>query len=113
MSDNVYGEKTLTSYLNRAAFAQPAPGAFGNLTRNSIQGPGAWKADLAVSRLFSWANGQHVEIRIEAFNLFNTFNWGDPIVDPEFGQLRADSVDGGRSPHSAVRDQVWILGGLG
>ena len=40
ISDDVYGEKTLTSYLNRAAFEQPAPGAFGNHELNSIRGPG-------------------------------------------------------------------------
>src|SRR4030095_11732868 len=46
VSDDVYGKKTLSSYLNRAAFAQPAPGTFGNLKRNSIEGPRGWKTDL-------------------------------------------------------------------
>jgi len=96
VSDNVYGDKTLLSYLNRAAFANPAPGTFGNHPRNSIQGPSAWKTDLAVSRLFSWANGQHVEIRLEAFNLFNTFNWGNPTLtlsSGNFGRIQSTAGD--------------------
>src|SRR5439155_2980866 len=65
VSDDVYGKKTLSSYLNRAAFAQPAPGTFGNLKRNSIQGPGGWKTDLAVSRLFAFGVAQKIEARLE------------------------------------------------
>ena len=78
ISDDVYGEKTLTSYLNRAAFAQPANGTFGTHERNSITGPGFWKIDLALSRLVSFASTQNVELRLEVFNLLNTFNWGLP-----------------------------------
>jgi hypothetical protein len=96
VSDDVYGEKTLNSYLNRAAFAPPAPGAFGNFVRNSISGPGFWKADLAVSRLFSLRAARQVEVRMEAFNLFNTFNWGDPIVNwgaGNFGRIQTMAGD--------------------
>jgi hypothetical protein len=51
ISNDVYGPKTLESYLNRAAFTQPAPGTFGNHERNSLEGPRFWKIDLAVTRL--------------------------------------------------------------
>jgi hypothetical protein len=96
ISDDVYGEKTLNSYLNRAAFAQPAPGTFGNHERNSIKGPGAWKADLGVSRLFSWGTAQKVEVRLETFNLFNTFNWGNPTTNlsaGNFGRIQTAAGD--------------------
>ena len=96
VSGEVYGQKTLDNYLNRTAFAQPAPGAFGNLVRNSFKGPGFWKADLALSRLFSWSGDQKVELRIETFNLFNTFNWGNPIVllnSGNFGRIQTMAGD--------------------
>ena len=96
VSDDVYGEKTLNSYLNRAAFAVPDPGAFGNHRRNSISGPGFWKVDLAVSRLFSFATAQRLELRWEAFNLFNNFNWGNPVTTfnaANFGRIQTMAGD--------------------
>ena len=77
VSDDVYGAKTLNSYLNRDAFAQPAAGAFGNHERNSIKGPAFWTVDLALSRLISFGT-RNIELRAEAFNLLNHFNWGNP-----------------------------------
>jgi hypothetical protein len=78
ISNDVYGDKTLDNYLNRAAFAQPAPGELGNHERNSLTGPGFWKIDLAVSRLVPLASTQNLELRVEVFNLLNNFNWGNP-----------------------------------
>jgi hypothetical protein len=96
VSDDVYGAKRLDSYLNRAAFAQPAPGTFGNIPRNSIRGPAFWKADLALSRLFSVGATQKLEARLEAFNLFNTFNWGNPTTNlssGNFGRIQSMAGD--------------------
>ena len=96
VSGDVYGAKTLTSYLNRAAFGQPAPGTFGNHERNSIRGPGFWKIDLAISRLFAFARSQNVEVRLEAFNLLNNFNWGNPNVNFSsglFGRIQSTAGD--------------------
>jgi hypothetical protein len=81
VSDDFYGEKTLTSWFNRAAFAQPAPGTLGNLERNAAVGPGYWNVDLALSRLVSVGGTQRLELRLESFNLFNRFNWGDPVTN--------------------------------
>src|SRR5205814_1491421 len=96
VSDDVYGAKTLNSYLNRAAFAQPAPGTFGNLERNSIKGPGFWKVDLAVSRLFSFGAARNLEARVETFNLLNNFNWGNPVTNfasGTFGRILSAAGD--------------------
>jgi len=94
ISDDVYGEKTLARFLNRAAFAEPAPGAFGNHVRNSIRGPNFWKVDVALSRLLAFGAAQTLEFRIEAFNLFNTFNWGLPntnFVSGNFGRIQTQT----------------------
>ncbi len=96
ISDDVYGDKTLNNYLNRAAFAQPANGAFGNHERNSVKGPGFWKIDLAVSRLVPIASTQNIELRVEIFNLTNNFNWGNPNLNfsaGTFGRITTQAGD--------------------
>jgi len=89
--DDPYGDGTVTRYLNAAAFAQPDPGTLGNYQRNSIRGPGFWTVDLAVSRVVPFAT-HRLELRVEAFNLFNTFNWANPVTNfnaGTFGQITA------------------------
>ena len=91
VSDDTYG-KTLTSYLNRTAFAQPAPGTLGNYVRNSLTGPAFWTIDVALSRLLSLSQSQTLELRAEAFNLLNQFNWGNPVTNfgaGTFGRIRS------------------------
>ena len=96
IGDDVYGAKTLNSYLNRAAFEQPASGTFGNFVRNSLTGPAFWKIDLAVSRLIPLSGTQNVELRLEAFNVTNHFNWGQPVTNllsSTFGRILSMSGD--------------------
>jgi hypothetical protein len=51
--------------------------------------------DLAVSRLFTWGTAQNVEVRLESFNLFNTFNWGQPNANFRSGTFgRITTMDG-------------------
>jgi hypothetical protein len=79
--DDPYGDKkTPNTWLNPAAFAQPAPGTLGNFQRNSVRAPGYWAVDLALSRLVPIGMGRTLELRLETFNLFDTFNWGPPTL---------------------------------
>jgi hypothetical protein len=61
-------------YLNPAAFAQPAPGTFGNLGRNVLVGPGFADVDFAVVKNTSITERLNSEFRVEMFNLFNRAN---------------------------------------
>jgi hypothetical protein len=95
VSDDVYGD-TLAAYLTRAAFAQPASGTFGNYERNSLRGPAFWTVDMALSRLIAFGATQSVELRIEAFNLLNNFNWGNPGTNLNagtFGRITTNTGD--------------------
>jgi hypothetical protein len=100
VSDDIYGAgkdasdlepgQQINDYLNRTAFALPAAGAVGNATRNIAVGPKYWQVDLAISKLVSSVGTQRLELRLETFNLFNTFNWGNPAANlnaANFGRI--------------------------
>jgi len=90
VKDDPYGDKTLANYLSASAFAYPAAGELGTMAPSSIEGPGFWTIDLALSRLVSIADRHNLEFRLEMFNLLNNFNWGDPVINYDvgtFGQI--------------------------
>jgi hypothetical protein len=102
-----YGEKSsLTDYLNRAAFAAPAPGTLGNVGFNSILSPGYWTWDEAISRQFQITEDQRLEIRAEAFNLTNSLRRGHPGTNynqaNNFGIIRS-SIGGPRIMQFALK----------
>jgi hypothetical protein len=85
-----YGDRSWNNYLNPAAFSQPALGTFGNLPRNAVEGPGRWSIDASVIRMFDFASAHRVELRLEAFNLLNTTQRGNPVTNlnsPTFGRI--------------------------
>jgi hypothetical protein len=96
VNDSPYGDKSLTNYLNFSAFALPASGTLGNYRRNSLTGPGFWQVDMALARLLRLRQAQTLELRVEAFNLFNNFNWGIPVVNfnsGTFGRITTQEGD--------------------
>ena len=80
VSDDVYGDDEVNSYLNREAFAFPAAGTLGNHKKNSLSGPGFRSVDVALSRLLNLGGTRTVQLRVEVFNLLNTFNLGNPEI---------------------------------
>jgi hypothetical protein len=97
VSDDIYpSDRTLDRYLNPAAFAIPAAGTLGDHPNASIQGPGFWTVDLAVTRNISFGAQQGLELRVEVFNLFNNFNWGNPNSNLDagtFGRITTQTGD--------------------
>jgi hypothetical protein len=94
VSDDVYGDKSLTNYFNVAAFAYPAAGTYGDHVRNSIEGPGYWSVDMALSRLVRVTSQQTLELRLEGFNVLNHVNWANPTTNYDsrnFGRITAIS----------------------
>ncbi|HLK47073.1 MAG TPA: TonB-dependent receptor [Bryobacteraceae bacterium] len=64
--------------LNPAAFAV-APGLQGSLGRNAIPGFGMAQLDLALGRTVPVSRSTNLQVRLEAFNLFNHPNPADPV----------------------------------
>jgi len=87
---NIYGSGSATNFLNPAAFALPATGTLGTQGVGVIVGPGFYELDVALVRKFQIREGQHIEIRAEAFNLTNSFRKEDPLTQfgtSTFGQI--------------------------
>jgi len=70
--------------FNRAAFAVPPMGRQGTLGRNALRGFPVWQMDLALRRQFNLTERLNLQLRAEAFNLFNHPNFGDPGVEDSF-----------------------------
>jgi hypothetical protein len=79
-----------SQYLNPAAFAQPALGTIGNMGRVALDPPGTWQFDLALARIFPIRESQRLELRVEAYNVTNSFRPGNPVTNlnsNQFGQI--------------------------
>ncbi len=59
------------TFFNTCAFADPAAGSFGDVSRNSVQGPGYQIWDFSVFKNFTVTERTKLEFRAEFFNVFN------------------------------------------
>ena len=69
--------RTIVSWFNPCAFGIPS-GAFGNFGRNVLRGPAVYNADVSVFKSVPIGERFKVQLRVEAFNLFNIQNWSEP-----------------------------------
>jgi hypothetical protein len=63
-------------------------------------GPAFRQIDLSISKLVPFGT-QRIELRIETFNLFNTFNWGDPVANfnsATFGRITTQAETPAETP---------------
>jgi hypothetical protein len=85
-----------SQYFDPNAFVQPLPGTYGNVGRNTLQGPRLYETDLSVAKRFAFGERLNLQFRAEFFNLFNhtNFNTPNPVVYA--------SATGGPSPTAGV-----------
>jgi hypothetical protein len=70
--------RTIRHWFDTSAFPTPAQYTFGNSGRNILTGPGFHNVDLGLSRTIPLIERTSLEIRAEAFNIFNTPQFGLP-----------------------------------
>jgi trimeric autotransporter adhesin len=97
---------TIADWFNTAAFAVPPLGQFGNAGRNTIPGPGKVVFNMTATKQIRLVggNGRTLELRMQAFNLFNTpqLKVIDTVVNsPSYG--RVTSVGSMRKLQTVVR----------
>jgi len=70
---------TIVTWFNPCAFGIPNnTGAFGSLGRNVFRGPAVFNMDLSLFKSFPIREGWNLQLRVEAFNVFNIQNWDVP-----------------------------------
>jgi hypothetical protein len=83
-------DPTVAQWFNTAAFTVPPLGSFGDAGRNTIIGPGSVVFDMAISKTFPMKDLMGLEVRAEAFNVFNHANFtaiDTNVNSPTFGQV--------------------------
>jgi hypothetical protein len=99
--------RTVEQWFNTACFerrplAQTAEP--GSAPRNSIRGPGFARTDLSLFKNFAMFDDHRLQLRLEAFNLFNQTRFGQPgtsIGTANFGRIT--TADDGRIVQLAVK----------
>jgi hypothetical protein len=77
--------KTIDAFF-AGSFAPPAFGAWGNLGKGAVRGPGRqnWNISLFKNFLLNERRGSHFELRIETFNTFNHTEFKDVSTGASF-----------------------------
>jgi hypothetical protein len=83
---------TASAWFRTGAFSTPSFGTFGNSGRNSLTGPGYKTVNAAVVKHIRLGTRDRatIDLRLEAFNLFNTVNYDLPdafLGSPTFGRI--------------------------
>lgn len=79
------GVSRITRYFNTAAFAPAAFGTFGNVSRNSLRGPGYENVDASLFKDLFAESRVHGQFRAEAFNVLNHTNLNNPVSSVSSG----------------------------
>ncbi len=102
------GPKTTAQYFDTSCFnartlaeTGERPGDVG---RNTVRGPGFQRTDLSIFKNFAFAATQRIQVRVEAFNLWNQARFGQPagtLGAANFGQIT--TADDGRIIQLAIK----------
>ncbi|MCX6623395.1 MAG: hypothetical protein NTY38_20495, partial [Acidobacteria bacterium] len=106
------GRRSIQSWFDGAAFADPKPGHFGTSAKGTVIGPGINTGNFGVYKTF-FLRGETMKLRWEmvANNIFNHANWGTPnldMTDPAVGSITST---GGNSA-ADMRGPRWFRMGL-
>jgi hypothetical protein len=85
LADPLCANPNPNCWINKNAFAPPAPGTLSPLGRNNIPGPAFFQIDTAISREFRILEKQTLEFRAEAFNVTNSLRAGVSLPSLQAG----------------------------
>jgi hypothetical protein len=78
--DPYASSKSVAGWFNPSCVTIPTDPSqpFGNAARNGVRGPNYWTFDVAVIKQVALAGSARMQLRLEAFNLFNRVNYTAP-----------------------------------
>ena len=88
-------EEKILAWFNTSVYAPNALGTFGSSRRNDLRGPGSKNVDLGLHKTFGVGPTTRAQVRIEAFNVFNWVNLGNPNTSQNsanFGRITSASA---------------------
>ncbi|HUD55932.1 MAG TPA: carboxypeptidase-like regulatory domain-containing protein [Terracidiphilus sp.] len=88
--------RTPNQYFNPAAFLPPATGTYGNVSRDSLTGPGSTEVDFSATRSAHLTERLGLQFRAEFFNILNHTNFLTP------NEVVYTSATSGISPTAGV-----------
>jgi hypothetical protein len=94
-------QRTIGHWFDTSAFPTPAQYTFGNSGRNILLGPGFHDVDLGLSRTIGLIESTSLEIRAEAFNIFNTPQFGLP--NATLGQSTTGVISSVTNPQRQIQ----------
>jgi len=96
IGDGRLDNPTVGKWFDTAAFVAPPPNTYGDVGRGVLYAPGTQTIDVSLSRNFPIAKRYRVQFRADAFNLFNTPQFGFPnaaIGSPTAGRITTTIAD--------------------
>jgi hypothetical protein len=83
-------DPTVDEFFNTPAFSLPAPGQYGDSSRNMIVGPGARQLNGLFQRDLRLGGNRALTLQVNALNLLNAVQWASVdtnINSQSFGQV--------------------------
>ena len=84
ISNPKLGNPTIQNWYNVAAFAQPAPGTFGDERRNNLRGPDFSEVNFSLGKNFPTKEGIVLQFRIDGYNILNHPSFANPNTGVSF-----------------------------
>jgi Carboxypeptidase regulatory-like domain/TonB dependent receptor len=102
------GKRTLAKWFNTAAFANPAPGTWGNSGRNILEGPSTKTVDFSFFKNTHLTESTVLQLRAEFFNLFNTPQFNNPGATAGSSTIGTISSAASESTFQRIGRQVQL-----
>ncbi len=107
--------RSVSRYFNTAAYAIPAAGTYGNVRRNSLQGPGLIGVDGSLAKTFSLSTiGElfELQVKFDAQNILNHPNFANPNpnIDQGNGGTITSTTGSYNSTNNSFGPRVVQLG---